>query len=485
MKLLLVAALSLSTLAVQAQEPPLIKVPSEKEKEKPDLRKLSPLLEEDELLGDERMIEPTSPVLGKKLTAMIRYDERDPEKILEDIHTNYPKIQRDLQISSMTYFKTLEAPLKKYCTTEHKGEVIVEKDVRVLEQGAIPLTILEPLHGSYKQNMSSMKSEYIDCSDSDTEKDARKAAKAYQDQRYDCNVVHQINAMEDKIRKFLPTGKLKGLLALHHEISAGEAAFPRIQFTINGFTQYVYNEIMKIPYDKLADLLKLQYEAQKEWLAAKERGDKDAGRYYSAFEKKALAAGYMPREILLIMSYSTRNMPSLDVQYGQDTAKALMLETYFWKSKKHKDVAQKKYMKDLYPNHVMKRDPGSYHYATSALMACDIRLSGYSGVMARVVALGNKVAYKVHKLLGAVKGKEGKKGGIKGVLAEAKQQAFKPGIDAGRFGGAYGLKLCRKHTPKDQWLKNKKHEAPPESDAVDEALDGEDLTPDQEQALEE
>lgn len=474
MKLLLLLVLTTGTLTSLAQEKSVA--------EKPDIKSLTPLLEEDELLGDERMIEPTSPILGKKLAAMIRYDERDPEKILEDIHTNFPKVQRDLQISSMAYFKTLEGPLKKYCVTEHKDEVINEKEVRVLEQGAAPLTILEPLHGAYKQNMAAMKSSYIDCDAVDTEKEARKVAKEYQNQRFDCNVVHKVNEMEAKMRKMLPTGKLKRLLALHQEISSAEAPFPRIQFTINGFTQYVYNEIFKIPYDKLAALLKLNYEAQKEWIAAKERGDKDAGRYLEAFEKKALAAGYLPREILLIMAYSTRNMPSLDVQYGQDTSKALLLETYFWKSKKHKDIASKKWEKDLYPNHVMKRNPGVYHYATSALMACDMRLSGYSGAMARVVSLGNKMAYKVHKLLGSIKGKDGKKGGVKAVLAEAKVQAFGPAIDAGRYGGKYGLKLCRKHTPKDQWLKNK-HQAPPESDEVDEALDGEDLTPEQEQAL--
>lgn len=448
-----------------------------------ELAKLTPLLEDSELVGDERMIEPTSPVLGKKLVAMLREDERDPEKILDDIYTNYPKIQRDLQISSMAYFKTLQAPLKTYCTSPHKEEVVVETKVRVLEQGAIPLTILEPLHGDYKKNMSSLKSTYLNCEEEDTEKDARRVAREYQAQRYDCNTVHQIDAMAEKMKKNLPTGKLKRLLDLHQEISSAEASFPRIQFTINGFTQYVYNEIMKIPYDKLAALLKIQYEAQKEWFAAKERGDKDAGRYMAAFEKKALAAGYMPREILLIMAYSTRNMPSLDVQYGQDAPKALLLEAYFWKSKKHKKIAEKKWPDDMYPNHVMKRDPGMYHYATSALMACDIRLSGYSGAMARIVSLGNKMAYKVHKLLGSVKGKDGKKSRVKDVLAEAKTQAFGPAIAAGRFGGSYGLKLCRKYTPKDQWLKNQ-HRAPAESDEIDEALDAEDLTPEQEQALE-
>ena len=481
MKLLLVAALVLSSSASLAQEQE--KIEKVVKDEKPELKTLTPLLEEQELAGDERMIEPTSPILGKKLAAMIRYDERDPEKILDDIHSNYPKIQRDLQISSMAYFKTLEGPLKTYCTTEHKGEVIVEKQVRVLEQGAIPLTILEPLHGDYKKNMSSLKSTYLNCEEDDTEKDARKVAKDYQAQRYNCNTVKQTNDMAESMRKKLPTGKLKRLLDLHQEISSAEAAFPRIQFTINGFTQYVYNEIMQMPYDKLSALLKIQYEAQKEWLAAKERGDKDAGRFMAAFEKKALAAGYMPREILLIMAYSTRNMPSLDVQYGQDTSKALLLEAYFWKFKKNKQTAEKKWPKDMYPNHVMKRDPGMYHYATSALMACDIRLSGYSGAMARIVSLGNKMAYKVHKLLGSIKGKDGKKTGVKGVLAEAKVQAFGPAIAAGRFGGKYGLRLCRKHTPKDQWLKNQ-HRAPAESDEVDEALDGEDLTEEQEKALE-
>lgn len=444
------------------------------------LNDLSPILKDGELSGDERMIEPTSPVLGKKLTEMIRHDERDPEAILNDIYTNYPHVEKDLQLSSMAYFRTMIEPLKKYCVSEHKDEVVIEKEVRVVEQGAIPLTILEPLHGEYRKNMSSLTEEFNGCSEEDAKKEAKRVAKEYQAQRYDCNVVKQIDDMALKMNKFMFTGKLKRLLAKHQEISSAEAAFPRIQFTINGFTQYVYNEIMKMPYDRLADLLKLTYQAQKEWLAAKDRGE-DAGRYLSAIEKKALAAGYLPREILLIMAYSNRNMPSLDVQYGQDTHKALMLEAYFWKSRKHRDIAQKKYEKDIYPNKVMKRNPGVYHYATSALMACDVRLSGFSGVMARVVSLGNKMAYKVHKLLGAVKGKDGKKGGLKGVMAEAKQQAFGPAIDAGRYGGSYGLKLCRKYTPKDKWLKNQAKDV--KSDAVDEALEGEDLSAEEEAAL--
>jgi hypothetical protein len=405
---------------------------------------VSPLHADLDHPADDRLIEPTSPILGKNLVAFIKNDKRHPELILQDLRERFPTLNRDIQLSSIAYFNTLTGPLKTYCTTVKKEEAN-DKAIEVVETAAIPIEVLSPMHGDYITHLSHLRANYVEESISNIESSARSAAIAYQDERYKCDVVTQLNKMEAKVKKYLPK-KFDRLVDLHHKISSPEAAFPRIQFSVNGFTQFVFEELMKLPFDKLAGILKVTYEAQVEWISRREK-NLPVERYFTAFENKALEAGYLPRDILLVLAYSTRNMPSLDVQYGYDTDKALLLETYFWKLHAHRDYVTKNFEKDIFPNAVMKRNPGLYHYATSALMACEVKLNGYSGVMARLMALGNKVGYKVHKLIGELAGKEGKKG-LKEIRETAKRQAFGPGVDAGKYGGSHGLKFCRKSTPK-------------------------------------
>lgn len=450
--------------------------------EQVEYEKLNPIMADLHLGEDDRLIEPTSPILGKSLAARIRYDKRHPELILKDLEVNYPSLYRDIELSSIAYFKILSEPLKQYCTTEQKEEAN-DKQIAQVETAAIPLEALMPLHNSYRDILAGLRENYVEKDDVLIRNIAKKTALDYQALRYDCNVVKYLSDMENKVKKYLPK-RLDKLLDLHHKISSPEAAFPRIQFSINGFTQYVFNEIMKIPYERLAKILKINYDSQVKWIEDKESGKK-TDQYFSAFEKKALKEGFLPREILLVLAYSTRNMPSLDVQYGYDSAKALLLETYFWKFHDHRDYVSKTYVPDIFPNARMKQNPGLYHYATSALMACDIRLHGYSGVMARLVTLFNKVGYKAHKLLGEVAGKDGKKPKLKEIIETAKRQAFGLGVSAAKHGGKYGLRLCRKHTPKEFWLKNNK-ESLQESDLSDvpSELDAEDLSPELERILE-
>jgi len=408
------------------------------------LELMSPLHADLDHPVDDRLIEPTSPILGKNLVAFIKNDKRHPELILQDIKERFPTLNRDIQLSSIAYFNTLTGPLRTYCTTVKKEEAN-DKAIEVVETAAIPIEVLSPMHGDYITHLSQLRANYVEDSLLNIENSARSAAIAYQDERYKCDVVTQLNKMETKVKKYLPK-RLDRLVDLHHKISSPEAAFPRIQFSVNGFTQFVFGELMKLPIDKLAGILKVTYEAQVEWISRREK-NLPVERYFTAFENKALEAGYLPRDILLVLAYSTRNMPSLDVQYGYDTDKALLLEIYFWKLHAHRDYVTKEFEKDIFPNAVMKRNPGLYHYATSALMACEVKLNGYSGVMARLMALGNKVGYKVHKLIGELAGKEGKKG-LKEIRETAKRQAFGPGVDAGKYGGSHGLKFCRKNTPK-------------------------------------
>lgn len=430
--------------------------------------------------NDDRLIEPTSPILGKNLVAHIRKDQRHPELILQDLKTTYPNLNREIQLASIAYFNTLTHPLKTYCSTSKKEEAN-DKAIEVVETAAIPIAVLLPMHPEYSLQLSSLRTNYVEKTAATIEGLARSTALAYQAERYECDVVKKLDSMETKVKKLLPK-RLDRLLDLHHKISSPEAAFPRIQFSVNGFTQHVFNELLKIPYEKLAGLLKVMYEGQVEWITKRDKNE-TTERYFTAFENKALKAGYLPREILLVLAYSTRNMPSLDVQYGYDTDKALLLETYFWKFHDHRDYVTKKYVNDIFPNAVMKQNPGLYHYATSALLACEVRLHGFTGVMARLIALGNKLGYKVHKLIGELASKEGKKG-LKVIRETAKRQGFGPGMDAGKFGGSHGLKFCRKNTPKENWLKNKSNSAPESIEGdIQTELDGEDFSPEMEEAL--
>lgn len=442
---------------------------------------LSPMQADIFLPEDERLIEPTSPVLGKNLVENIRKDPRHPEHILQELKYQYPGLFRDLQLSSMVYFKTLVGPLRQYCMSEKKEEAN-DKAIEVVETGAIPLQVLAPMHSRYLNNLQKLRTNYVEINDNEVERMARLRALEYQRERYNCDVVKKLEAMEAKAKKLLPR-RLDRLVDLHGQISSAEAAFPRIQFSVNGFTQYVFGELLKIPQQRLAGLLKEVYEAQVRWIELREKNEMSE-RYFTYANNKALAAGYLPRDILLVLAYSTRNMPSLDVHYGYETEKALMLETYFWKFRAHRDYVTKKFEKDIFPNAVMKRNPGLYHYATSALLACEVRLHGYSGAMARLVALGNKIGYKVHKLLGEITGKDGKRPRLKEILATAKRQAFGPGVDAGKYGGSYGLKFCRKNTPKEFWFKNTKYSAPDRLEGdVDSELEAEDFSAEIEEAL--
>jgi hypothetical protein len=408
-----------------------------------DFKYVGPLHADLNLPNDDRLIEPTSPIIGKNLTALIKEDKRHPEIVFRHLKSQYPDLIQHLQLSSIAYFDTLIKPLKDYCSTPIKEEAN-DKDIEVIEIAAIPIIALLPLHKDYRNNLHKIRTNYVESSPLKIKDLAKSRALEYQAARYDCDVVNKLKEMETKIKRILPN-HWDGLVDLHSKISSAEAAFPRIQFSVNGFTQYVYDEILKLPFSRLSGLLKIIYGAQIEWIHLKDKGV-NGDRFISFFEKKALRNGYLAREILLILAYSTRNMPSLDVQSGYDTEKALLLETYFWKFRDNRNYVTQKFVHDVFPNVVMKKNPGVYHYSTSALLACEVYLNGYSGTMARTVALGNKVGYKIHKLFAELAGNEGKNS-LKEIKEIAQRQAFGPGVDAGKYGGKHGLQFCRKNTP--------------------------------------
>ena len=441
---------------------------------------LSPLFGDIVHPTDERLIEPTSPILGKNLVLFLKEDLRHPDAIVKDLNKKKPNLIRDVQLASIAYFQTMAQPLLTYCSTANKEEAN-DKTIEVVETAAIPLEVLIPLHSSYIENLISLRTNFVERTQYDIHKLAMETALDYQAKRYSCELVQKLTQLETKAKKYLPK-RFDRLVDLHHQISSPEAAFPRIQFSINGFTQHVHNKLLEMPYDRLSTLLRVIYDQQVEWIAKREI-NQTKERFFTSFENKALDSGFLPREILLVLAYSTRNMPSLDVQYAYSPEKSLLLEAYFWKFHKHRDYITKKFEKDIFPNAVMKKNPGLYHYATSALLACEVRLHGYSGAMARIVALGNKVGYKVHKLLGELSGKDGKKG-LREIRETANRQGFGPGVDAGKYGGKHGLKFCRQNTPKEFWLKNEVLSAPADFiNDIPTELDKEDLDSDWEEAI--
>ncbi len=138
-------------------------------------------------------------------------------------------------------------PLKTYCTTAKKEEAD-DKAIVVVETGAIPLEVLNPLHDSYNGQLSSLRTNYVEKSPLKIEEGARRTALAYQNERYDCDVVKKLDGLEAKVKKYMP-GRMDRLIELHHQISSPEAAYPRIQFSVNGFTQHVYGELFKMSYE--------------------------------------------------------------------------------------------------------------------------------------------------------------------------------------------------------------------------------------------
>ena len=441
---------------------------------------ISPLVADIDHPTDDRLIEPTSPVLGKNLVSLLKKDVRHPETIVNELRKENPDLIRDIQLASVAYLQTMTQPLLTYCSTVIKEEAN-DKSIEVVETAAIPLEVLVPLHSSYIENLFKVRTNFLDLNQTEISKLAMETALDYQEKRFSCDLVQKLSKMETKVKKYLPK-RFDRLVDLHHQISSPEAAFPRIQFSINGFTQHVHGKLLEMPYDRLSTLLRVIYDEQVKWIAKKE-SNQTTERFFTSFENKALDSGFLPREILLVLAYSTRNMPSLDVQYGYAPEKSLLLEAYFWKFHQHRDYVTKMFEKDIFPNAVMKRNPGLYHYATSALLACEVRLHGYSGAMARIIALGNKVGYKVHKLLGELAGKDGKQS-LKEIHETAKRQGFGPGVDAGKYGGKHGLNFCRKNTPKEFWLKNVALSAPPKLENENTSiLDKEDLNADWDEAI--
>ena len=392
---------------------------------------------------DPRFIEPTSPVVGKDLTAQIKSDTRAPDEIIESVNQGYPDLKHDLMVSAIAYLDTMKPGLDRFCEAEKtKAPVSNEKNWTEVETAAIPSEVLAEYHADYASSLAEQRARG-DVSFTALESEAQDKAHAFQNVKNTCPSILKLMKLEKDGEIILPRRWVK-LFKLHDSVASAEASFPRLQFSINGFTQSVYGELLSLPIERLHLILKTGYEAEIAWVNARHGGEVSE-RFATATENKLLLAGITPKEALLFLSYSTRNMPSLDTQYTVDPTKTFMLEVYFWKFRDLRNEVQSKYLADYFPNIVMKANPGIYHYMTAALIGCVAREAGYSKYMSSWMAWFDQYVYKVDKLFGAVKLKSVfKLGGTKKLRATAKLQGFGPGVEAGTYGGRHGTALCSK-----------------------------------------
>jgi hypothetical protein len=392
---------------------------------------------------EDRLIEPTSPILGPLWVASLKADRRTPPEIIAAIKAENPTWERDLRISMVAYFDTLQPGLDAYCAaTEHTTAPPDGGEWTEVEQAAIPLQVLKPLHADYLTHLQEIEALVRGgtLDDAALVERSNAAAAKFQTARNTCSVVRKLQGLEGTGAVFLGGS----LMDLNDRVSSPEAPYPRLQFAINGFTQYVYQQL--IAYPKLEQLLSDTLAAETEWVRNEDQGQ--AQPLFTAFMRdRLLARGYSGRSILLALSYSTRNMASIDTQYGIDLNRALLLEAYFWQFRNIRTALNGHHLSRIYANHVFSQDPGVYHYMTAGLLSCEVYDGGHSLGSALLMGYLSKLAYKAHKLLAYINKFEDEQTHNpfkvwKYAKQVAKEQGFSTGLEAGKYGGQGGLEMC-------------------------------------------
>jgi len=402
-----------------------------------------------------RVIEPTSPILGYRIAKEIKDSNSHPQEIFKKLIAANENLKKDLQLSALSYFTVLEPGLDAYCAQK----VVSTKDrknMTTVEHGAsIPLQVLRPIQETYLELLSGLligqkSGGFITAESIET-------ANRFQNKRYNCPTATKIARIEDKLEKFcLGLGFCKKAKNINSILSSAEAAYPRIQFGINGFTRYVYAELIKS--ESLSEGLKIVYDLEREWTDQAMAGNVER-QLFDYVIQEATIKGLHIKDVFLILAYSMRNMPSLDIEYSHAPLKALEIETYFWAFKDiRSELSKPKYASLIYVGHEFKRQPGFYHYLTAALLGCEARLAGLGHTTSTLMGVMSKVGYKADKLLKAIDKKKYKQGKIKHLKEIMKQQGTWPGIAAGFHAGKYGSLTCKAYmrTLKKEYRADKK-----------------------------
>ncbi|MBT4790746.1 MAG: hypothetical protein HON90_04180 [Halobacteriovoraceae bacterium] len=388
----------------------------------------------------ERLIEPTSPILGTSLSNKLRLTPLHPEELYNQLKAS-PNLDYELYLSALTYLSTLYPELEKYCA-EGEKKTLNRNQLTEIMHAAIPLQVLTPLHNNYIDSHQS----FVLSIGHDIEalkSRAKQVAHNFQRQREDCGVTKKLERFEDKLENYcLGWQSCKNSKEINHILSSAETGYPRIQYSLNGYTRYVYTELFK--NKSLQSDLRIIYDLEKKWLLENTNITTETESFFGYVSENALKVGMHPKDLFLILAYSMRNMPSLDIEYTQDPKKALLLETYFWafknlKTKLRKPVASGKVFSNT------QKKLGIYHYLTASLLSCESRLTGQGHSMAKLVGIISKLGYKGIKLLKAIDTQKYEKDGFKYVIKVASKQGFKSGVLAGVHGGDFGSKVCGKY----------------------------------------
>jgi len=400
--------------------------------------------------ADNRAIEGASPILGHELVIDIKnsllHPEETYEKVLE-LNTNFEQL---VWKSANAYFTTLHPGLDEYCSNKVvTGERSKWTSAKGNHGAAIPQEVIGLVTDTYIENLDKEINSTQEVSA--LKSNAIATANSFQNKRYNCPNVLKYKKLEQKIEKFcLGIGFCVKSSKIHSIISSAEAAYPRKQFSINGFTRYVYNELLKT--DNLKQKIKHVYDAEVEWINKKKNNETEE-KFFAYVINKSIEKNIHIKDVMLILAYSMRNMPSLDVEYALSPKKALLIETYFWSFRKLRTMLSKKeYFQDVFPKKNFKRNPGFYHYLTAALLGCEARLANLGHNNAILLGIGTKVGYKFDKLLKAFdknKMKDMRRSEKrKYVMEKMRKQGTWAGIIAGKHAARFGSKVCQSYKRK-------------------------------------
>lgn len=399
---------------------------------------VSPL---DEMEYSTRFIEPTSPILGEKLVAFIKASDKSPKEILAYLDGYKTDLETDLATSCIAYFNVMLPKLNAFQDDYRFDRIPKESpEWTEVEVSAIPLEVLVPLHSTYAHELASSDRYVSSASLRDAKDSAFTIASRFQTDKNNCPSVMGMLRDDNKWKGFLPT-RYRELLELNARISSAESAFPRLQHSINGYVRSIYADLCA--EDDLDGLLESAYRASQEWIRKQESGAMSTRPYFDFVRDRMIEDGFDTRAALLTLCYSTRNMPNIDVEYAQAPRQALALEVYFWKMKTVYAQIVDHHFKAIFPNHRFERNPMLYHYATATYLAYEIRSAGYVAPTAVFFSFMSKAGYKVHKYVHALSHDLIRKGGAQDLVRLFKTQSSLPGIEAGFYGGKYGVELAR------------------------------------------
>lgn len=388
---------------------------------------------------EDRIIEPTSVVLGHVIVSSIKNSTKSPLEIFKELDQT-PHLYNWTHTSLLSYLQTLEPGLVDYCSL-NSVKTINRSQLTEIEHAAIPLEILSDYQTHY---LSLVNKNAINSHMNKEEKDSnlKSIADEYQMKRYQCRTAQKIRDIENQAEKILCFDRetCQKARKIHTIVSSPEASFPRIQYSINGYTRYVYNELLK--NENLLDLLEATYALENEWLnLTKEKQDQD--HFFSFVVNNLVLKKYHVKDIFLVLAYSMRNMPSLDVEYAISPQKALMLEVYFWKFKLIRNQIEKKsLLVNVFPKHSYKVNPGIYHYLTAALLGCEARLAGLSHPISSLMGVASKAGYKGDKFLKSLEMNKLKTEGIGYAIRLLQKQGAPAALIAGGHAASFGSSVC-------------------------------------------